>query len=415
MKNEKSITMYLVPFQFGGYSSLHFHQTLLQDSVRTDSFRKAILNEVKKNDIVLDVGSGTGVLSFFAYQAGAQKIYAIEQEQIIELAKKIAVKNKMDDKIVFIQENSRLVNLSEKVDVIVSECIGYFAFGGNMISAVVDARDKFLKEGGVVIPQSISLFLVPIQSKLHYDNITFWNDTTLDGIKLSSVHTLVSNNVYLTNIDRESFISDPQKILSINLVNEYPNEMFTINAEFPIKKPCHMHGLCGWFDVGLTKNVFFSTSPANKTTVWRQIFFPLEKEILLTVGSKVSVHLELKRSDDDSCSCFNWNVEINNHNGKQKTSLTQSTRKSYPYSLENLCNKKRCDSAINGRERINKMTEIEVYKKIERLKKLEKMNPANYQTNFLLAKYYRDIDLIEKSNTELQKGFSKTIRSKNTQ
>jgi len=407
--------MYLVPFQFGGYSSLHFHQTLLQDSVRTDSFRKAILNEVKKDDIVLDVGSGTGVLSFFAYQAGAQKIYAIEEEQIIELAKTLAEKNKMDDKIVFIRENSRLVNLSERVDVIVSECIGYFAFGGNMISAVIDARDKFLKEDGVVIPQSISLFLVPIQSKLHYDNMTFWNDTTLDGIKLSSVHALVSNNVYLTNIDRKSFISDPQKIFLIDFANDYPNEMFNITAEFPIKKPCHMHGLCGWFDVSLTKDVFFSTSPADKTTVWRQIFFPLEKEILLTEGSHVSVHLELKRSDDDSCSCFNWNVEINNPEGKQKATLKQSTRKSYPYSIENMCNNKRCDSSINGRERIKKMAEKEVFKKIESLKKLEKMNPANYQTNFLLAKYYRDINLIDKSNTELQKGFSKTIRSKNTQ
>ena len=65
--------MYLVPFQFSGYSSLQFHQSLLQDSIRTDSFRKAILQEVKKNDKVLDLGSGTGVLSFFAHQAGAQK------------------------------------------------------------------------------------------------------------------------------------------------------------------------------------------------------------------------------------------------------------------------------------------------------------------------------------------------------
>ena len=79
-----------------------------------------------------------------------------------------------------------------------------------------------------------------------------------------------------------------------------------------------------------------------------------------------------------------------------------------------MCNNKRCDSSINGRERIKKLSEKEVYKKIEKLKKLEKMNPANYQTNFLLAKYYRDLNLIEEANTELQKGFSKTIRSKST-
>ncbi len=85
VKDEKSITMYLVPFQFGGYSSLNFHQNLLQDSVRTDSFRKAILNEVKKNDIVLDVGSGTGVLSFFAYQAGAKKSTQLRKNKLFRL------------------------------------------------------------------------------------------------------------------------------------------------------------------------------------------------------------------------------------------------------------------------------------------------------------------------------------------
>ncbi len=60
----------------------HYHQ-MLADPVRMDGFREAIFATVKPEDIVVDLGSGTSILSFWALQAGAKKVYAIEKTEAI--------------------------------------------------------------------------------------------------------------------------------------------------------------------------------------------------------------------------------------------------------------------------------------------------------------------------------------------
>ena len=71
---------------------IEYHLSMLIDEVRTTSFLRAILGAVKPGDVVLDMGCGTGVLSYFACIAGARRVYAVEQGPIIELAKAIQQK-----------------------------------------------------------------------------------------------------------------------------------------------------------------------------------------------------------------------------------------------------------------------------------------------------------------------------------
>jgi len=359
----KDTIMKPIPWMFGGYKGIHFHNTLLQDKIRTNSFKKAIFKTVKKGDVVLDLGSGLGILSFFAHNAGAKKIYSIEIEKhLIKTAKEIAKKNKMDDKIKFINKDSRLVELPEKVDVIVSECLGYFAIQGNMISAVIDARDRFLKKEGKVIPEEITMHIAPIQSFSHFRNINYWNMEKSYNIDLSPVQKLASNNIYLTTMNQKHFISTPKEIKKINMTNDHPNEMMNVKEKFSISEPCNFHGWCGWFDVNLCRGVSFSTSPLNKKTVWQQVFFPLEKEISLEKNCNVNIDLVLKRSDDDSCACLDWKTKINYHlSNKESIILKQSTKKSFPISRQNICNKKRCDVNIDGEIRNEKLKEKAKY------------------------------------------------------
>jgi 2-polyprenyl-3-methyl-5-hydroxy-6-metoxy-1,4-benzoquinol methylase len=353
-KKDSSFNMALVDYSFSGYRKLEFHRMLLQDSVRTNSFRKAIMKVVKKGDTVVDLGAGTGILSFFACQAGAKKIYAIEQGNIIKAAKNIALKNKMADRIVFINENSRIINLPEKIDVIISECIGPYVFGGNMISAVTDMRDRFLKKGGRIIPSRISMFLVPVQSQLHYSYLNFWKQNRPYGIDLSPAQKMANNNVYTAAINARHFISDPKKIADMDFLKDRPNEMLDIKIDFPISKPCRMHGMCGWFEVDLHEKISFSALKSRKLMHrnWWPAFFPLEKEILLKKDSIIKVHLALKRSEDDSCACFNWNVTTVHPDDSRKRVITrQSTRKSFPFDFKEECAKKICDTGIDGKQR----------------------------------------------------------------
>ena len=104
------------------------HKALIADAIRTTAYQKAIFETVKDGDIVVDLGTGTGILACFACQSGAKKVYAIEKKKIIELAKEVARANNLEEKIVFVGDASTEVTLPEKADVLISELIGTFAY-----------------------------------------------------------------------------------------------------------------------------------------------------------------------------------------------------------------------------------------------------------------------------------------------
>ena len=340
----------LVPFSFSGYKGLAFHRLLLEDSVRTESFRRAIANVVKEGDVVVDLGAGTGILSYFACQAGAARVYAIESDSIIEVARQVARQNGMADRITFIKESSWMTNLPENVDVVVSECIGWFALGGTMIAAVTQIRDRYLKQVGRVIPRSISMFIVPVQSQRHFSELDYWKNSATYGIDMSALDKMVKNNVYLTTMESGSYVSDPQRIETIDLSQGHPNEMLDAKAVFPIADACRIHGLCGWFDVDLCEGVAFSTSPDRASTVWRQVFFPFEREVEVEAGSVVDVRLVLRRSETDVCGCFEWAVGVGDGAGRRMIGR-QSTRSSYPYDIADRCEGVACRPDVDGRTR----------------------------------------------------------------
>lgn len=106
------------------WSNTDFPYMCLKDEVRTKAFHKAILDVVKKGDIVLDVGAGTGILSFFAAEAGAKKVYAVEIEDLLaEKLKESIQLNKLEKIIEVIHADATSLRLPNKIDVLVAEII----------------------------------------------------------------------------------------------------------------------------------------------------------------------------------------------------------------------------------------------------------------------------------------------------
>jgi protein arginine N-methyltransferase 1 len=127
---------------------------MLKDEVRTLSYMRAIVKNkhLFKDKIVLDVGAGTGVLSMFAAQAGAKHVYAIDMANIIDKSKLIVAENNLSDKITCIKGKMEDIELPvDKVDIIISEWMGYFLLYEGMLDTVIAARDKWLVPDGLVI------------------------------------------------------------------------------------------------------------------------------------------------------------------------------------------------------------------------------------------------------------------------
>ena len=127
------------------FERIFSQQPMIADQVRMEAYRKAIHEVVKKGDVVADIGTGSGILAFFALQAGARKVYAIEQNKIIEEAEELAKLDGMEERIVFIKGRSDRIELPEKVDVITSEILGHFGYEEHVARFKIDARKRFLK------------------------------------------------------------------------------------------------------------------------------------------------------------------------------------------------------------------------------------------------------------------------------
>lgn len=114
---------------FSSYGHYGIHEEMLKDKVRTESYRDFIYQNthIFKDKVVLDVGCGTGILSMFAAKAGAKKVLGVDQSEILYQAMDIIRLNKLEDTITLIKGKIEEVRLPvEKVDVIISEWMGYF-------------------------------------------------------------------------------------------------------------------------------------------------------------------------------------------------------------------------------------------------------------------------------------------------
>lgn len=140
-------------YYFNSYSSFYIHEEMIKDEHRTNSYKNAILNnkDAFKDKIVLDIGAGTGILSIFAARAGAKHVYALEFAHIANYATEIIKANGLSDKITVIKSKVEEAVLPvDKVDIIISEWMGYFLFYESMLDCVLYARDKWLNPDGIV-------------------------------------------------------------------------------------------------------------------------------------------------------------------------------------------------------------------------------------------------------------------------
>jgi protein arginine N-methyltransferase 1 len=272
------------------------HQKMIADKIRIESYRKAIMETVKPGDIVLDLGTGLGILAFFACQAGAQKVYAIEQSRIISVANQICWANGFQDKVTFIKDHSTKVKLPEKVDVIVTEILGTFALDENILPSIIDARDRFLKSNGILIPSEFELFLSAIESKAHYNVVEFW-DLPLYGISFKPARAEIAKIPHAIRIKESECLSDAVSLKRFDL--RTTNEIsLDETIPFSIKKTGMLHGWGGWFEVQLAPNISISTSPAVPETHWKNIFFPSIVPMRVNAGDVINLHIcAVKRED----------------------------------------------------------------------------------------------------------------------
>lgn len=132
---------------------------MVNDPRRTAPLMRAVNRVVRQGDIVVDIGTGTGILAIAAARGGAGRVWAIDCDpEALCIAKKSAENAKVADRITFIEALSLDVDIPKKADVILCETVGSFAFDENILVTIADAKRRFLKRGGRIMPMHVELW-----------------------------------------------------------------------------------------------------------------------------------------------------------------------------------------------------------------------------------------------------------------
>jgi len=165
-----------------------FHFAMINDIDRNVFYQTALQKMVSPTSVVVEIGTGSGLLAMMAARAGAKHVYAIEANRDLSiLAKKLMDSNGLGSKISIINELSSHVSvpkdLPEKADVMVSEILGTLLLGESALSFVADARERLLKPGAQIIPAAGTQFISLIESDdiKSITSVSSWNGINLEG------------------------------------------------------------------------------------------------------------------------------------------------------------------------------------------------------------------------------------------
>eukprot|EP00245_Coleochaete_scutata_P017499 TRINITY_DN85_c0_g1_i1.p1 TRINITY_DN85_c0_g1~~TRINITY_DN85_c0_g1_i1.p1 ORF type:complete len:375 (+),score=77.47 TRINITY_DN85_c0_g1_i1:192-1316(+) len=318
---------------FCTYAFLYHQKEMLSDRVRMEAYHNSVFRNARQfaGKVVLDVGTGSGILAIWAAQAGARKVYAVEATDMAKHAKKLVAGNSVDDIVEVIQGSIEDIELPEKVDIIISEWMGYFLVRESMLDSVIHARDRWLKPGGAMYPSHARMWFAPMKSaqgeqknnEFHHsmhDWQGFVQETShsfgVDMSALSQSYREEQQKYFLqtslwNSLYPDQIIGNPAIVKELDLLAVTIKEIERIAAPFAcpmIPGNGRISGFAGWFDVhfrGSAANpaeceVELTTRPSvDDTTHWGQQVFFLHPPVAASDGDILKGWLEITRSKEN--------------------------------------------------------------------------------------------------------------------
>lgn len=285
-------------FQFYGYLSQQ--QNMLQDYIRTSTYEKAVLLNIKDFDdkVILDVGAGSGILSFFSAQAGASRVYAVEASSMAEHAETLVNFNYLNDKIIVIAGKVEEIELPEQVDIIISEPMGYMLYNERMLETYLHAK-KWLKKDGKMFPTIGDLHVAPFTDEALFMEQTtkasFWLQTHFHNIDLTPLHDAAIAEYFrqpiVDTFDIRICIAKSIRH-TVNFLETDENDLHKIEIplEYTVLQSATVHGLAFWFDVafvGSSETIWLSTAPTEPLTHWYQVRCLLNTPLFTKIDQKL--------------------------------------------------------------------------------------------------------------------------------
>ncbi|KAL8709471.1 MAG: hypothetical protein Q9220_005854 [cf. Caloplaca sp. 1 TL-2023] len=315
---------------FSSYDHNEIHETMLQDTIRTDAYRDFIYENkhLFAGKVVLDVGCGTGILSLFCAKAGASKVIAVDNSAIIDKAREIVFENGLDvgtpkpdcertTKVSprCLRGKIEEVNLPvEKVDVIVSEWMGYCLLYEAMLDSVIWARNRYLKPEGLMVPSHAALRLSFFADDDYvFDRLNFWN--SVYGFKMTCMQAKAYDDIIVRTVKADTVHSDSEIFLELPLHTVQKEDLESTGTSFKLtalRDIDQLHGFVIHFDIlfntdrtaKLTStSIKFTTGPTGPETHWQHSLALIDSaksgSVTLKAGEELTGIVSLRKGSDN--------------------------------------------------------------------------------------------------------------------
>jgi hypothetical protein len=294
------------------------HRAYLSDDARVTAYRRARNAIVTPGSVGLDLASGTGILGLLACQAGAARIYAIESDDIAGLAQRLAAENGFGDRIITIQEWSTRVQLPERVDFIVTDLAGRFGFEAGLLELVDDARRRFLKPGGALVPSAVTLFIAPVSCSEARAHVDFWAEP-LHGLSFGAAYEIAQSTGYPRHLSTSDLLAPAVTLTSANLHDT--TTTLSGRGDFVIARAARLDGIGGWFSATLAAGVELTNTPGDPSRINRRnVFFPLQQAVDVESGDRATVSMFIR----PELLVVRWRVEVRRNDALIHTTDTST-------------------------------------------------------------------------------------------
>ncbi|XP_032384978.1 protein arginine N-methyltransferase 2 [Etheostoma spectabile] len=329
---------------FGSYGTLRLHLEMLSDKSRTEAYRKVIVSNSAslRSKVVMDLGCGTGIISLFCAQlAQPSEVYAVEASSMAEYTRQLVKQNGCEQVVTVLQGRAEEIELPKQVDVLVSEWMGNCLLFEFMVESVLLARDRWLKEGGVMWPSSAALTLVPCQANSYYaEKMTFWEQPY--GLDFTPLQPLAQQEFFTKPkfnhvIEPDDCLTAPSDVLCLDMYTLQVKDLEEIKGQFHfcVEKPGVFHGFTSWFTVHFESletggaTVELNTGPNSQPTHWKQTLFMLDRPVSVHAGDSISGTILLRRNPfwrRHMTITLHWSI----NSCKKETDNCQVGTKSFP-------------------------------------------------------------------------------------
>lgn len=309
------------------------YSAMLADRSRVDAYLEAMRAVIRPGMTVLDLGAGTGFFSFEACRLGARRVYAVDTNPAIHIARDVAARNQLGDRITFLAADALTLSLPEPVDVIVSDLRGAVPLGLMNVQVMLDAR-RFLKPDGVFIPWRDRMIVCVVEAADTYAKyLRPWGGRegsfTVEPLVQQLANTMIGGSRFPTNHQLTApavwATADYRAMTSLAIGGGVRSHVLRKGVG---------HGLNLWFDAELVDGIGFTTGPKEPDSVYGTPFLPWPRAVPLDEGDVIDVEIRADVIAGDRV--WNWSTHIVGADGVARAKFVQSTFYGLPASVEDL-------------------------------------------------------------------------------